>query len=162
MDFLQAMLFLTAIFTGGGFGGSIPAILMGIPGTSSAIATTFDGHPMAKRGDHNLALGLALGASCIGVIIGYALLFLLIKPISTIVLKMGPAEMCAVILWGMTLIASLSGAHLRKGLVSGMIGLLIGTVGFSEAGVLRGTLGNDYLADGVPAIPAMTRMATGS
>ena len=61
MDFMQAMLFLTAIFTGGSFGGSIPAILMNIPGTSSAIATAFDGYPMSRRGEHNVALGVALG-----------------------------------------------------------------------------------------------------
>jgi putative tricarboxylic transport membrane protein len=162
MDFMQAMLFLTAIFTGGGFGGSIPAILMNIPGTSSAIATAFDGYPMSRRGEHNTALGLALGASCFGVIVGYAILLLLIKPISVAVLKIGPAEMAAVILWGITLIASLSGGHLIKGIVSGLIGLLIGTVGYSEAGVARGTLGSSYLLDGVPAIPAMMGMFAAS
>ncbi len=78
LDFMQAMLFLTAIFTGGSFGGSIPAILMNIPGTSSAIATAFDGYPMSRKGEHNLALGVALGASCIGVIVGYRILLLLI------------------------------------------------------------------------------------
>jgi putative tricarboxylic transport membrane protein len=162
MDFMQAMLFLTAIFTGGGFGGSIPAILMNIPGTSSAIATAFDGYPMSRRGEHNTALGIALGASCFGVIIGYGILFLLIRPISVTVLKLGPAEMAVVVLWGITLIASLSGGHLVKGIVSGMIGLLIGTVGYSEAGVARGTLGSAYLLDGVPAIPAMMGMFAAS
>ena len=78
MDFMQAMLFLTAIFTGGGFGGSIPAILMNIPGTSSSVATTFDGYPMSQRGEHNTALGIGLGSSCIGVIVGYSILFFLI------------------------------------------------------------------------------------
>jgi putative tricarboxylic transport membrane protein len=107
MDFMQAMLFLTAIFTGGSFGGSIPAILMNIPGTSSAIATAFDGYPMARKGEHNHALGVALGASCIGVLIGYSILLLLISPISELVLRIGPAEMTVVILWGITLIGSL-------------------------------------------------------
>ena len=104
MDFMQAMLFLTSIFTGGSFGGGIPAILMNIPGTSSSIATAFDGYPMSRKGEHNLALGLALGSSCIGVIIGYSILLFLIQPISEMVLKMGPAEMTVVILWGITLI----------------------------------------------------------
>jgi putative tricarboxylic transport membrane protein len=162
MDFMQAMLFLTAIFTGGGFGGSIPAILMNIPGTSSSIATTFDGYPMSVRGEHNTALGIGLGASCIGVIIGYTLLFFLIGPISELVLKLGPAEMAAVILWGITLIASLSGANLNKGIISGLIGLLIGTVGYSEVGVARGTMGSVYLLDGIPAIPAMMGMFAAS
>ena len=162
MDFMQAMLFLTAIFTGGSFGGSIPAILMNIPGTSSAIATAFDGYPMARRGEHNLALGVALGASCIGVIVGYSILFLLIGPISEIVLKVGPAEMSVVILWGITLIGSLSSGSLLKGIISGLIGLLVGTIGYSEAGVARGTMGSIYLLDGVPVIPAMIGMFAAS
>ena len=156
------MLFLTAIFTGGSFGGSIPAILMNIPGTSSAIATAFDGYPMSRKGEHNTALGIALGASCIGVLFGYSILFLLIGPISTMVLKIGPAEMAAVILWGITLIGSLSSGSLLKGIISGLIGLLIGTIGYSEAGVTRGTMGSVYLLDGVPAIPAMIGMFAAS
>ena len=162
MDFMQAMLFLTAIFTGGGFGGSIPAILMNIPGTSSAIATAFDGYPMSRKGEHNLALGVALGASCIGVIVGYSILLLLIGPISEIVLKIGPAEMSVVILWGITLIGSLSSGSLLKGVISGLIGLLVGTIGYSEAGVARGTMGSTYLLDGVPVIPAMIGMFAAS
>lgn len=162
MDFMQAMLFLTAIFTGGSFGGGIPAILMNIPGTSSAIATAFDGYPMSRKGQHNRALGIALGASCIGVIIGYSILLLLIEPISELVLKMGPAEMTVVILWGITLIASLSGKQVLKGLIAGLIGLLVGTVGYGEAGVSRGTMGSDYLLDGIPVIPAMMGMFAAS
>ena len=162
MDFVQAMLFLTAIFTGGGFGGSIPAILMNIPGTSSSIATAFDGYPMSRSGKHNLALGYGLGASCIGVIIGYSILFLLIAPMSELVLKLGPSEMAAVILWGITLIASLSGDQVRKGIIAGIFGLLIGTIGFGETGVARGTMGSPYLLDGIPAIPAMMGMFAAS
>ncbi len=162
LDFMQAMLFLTAIFTGGSFGGSIPAILMNIPGTSSAIATAFDGYPMSRKGEHNLALGVALGASCIGVIVGYSILLLLIGPISEIVLKVGPAEMSVVILWGITLIGSLSSGSLLKGVISGLIGLLVGTIGYSEAGVARGTMGSAYLLDGVPVIPAMIGMFAAS
>ena len=162
MSFTQAMLFLTAIFTGGSFGGSIPAVLMNIPGTSSAIATTFDGYPMARQGRHNTALGVALGASCVGVLIGYLILFVLIKPISEIVLKMGPAEMAAIVIWGITLIASLSGKAIVKGIIAGMLGLLAGTIGYSEVGVSRGTLGSDYLLDGIAVIPAMMGMFAAS
>ena len=162
MDFLQAMLFLTAIFTGGSFGGGVPAILMNIPGTSSCIATAFDGYPMSQQGKHNEALGIALGASTFGVFIGYIILFFLIKPISVMVLKIGPAEMFMVILWGITLIASLKGTHVLKGLIAGFVGLLIGTIGFNEEGTLRGTLGNEYLLDGVPVIPAMMGMFAAS
>ena len=103
-----------------------------------------------------------LGASCIGVLIGYGILFLLIGPISKLVLKMGPAEMAAVILWGITLIGTLSSGSLSKGIISGLVGLLIGTIGYSEAGVMRGTMGSAYLLDGVPAIPAMIGMFAAS
>src|SRR3712207_2015743 len=63
MEFLPAVIFLTSVYTGAGFGGSVPAILMNIPGTPSSVATTFDGYAMAQRGMHNEALGYALFAS---------------------------------------------------------------------------------------------------
>jgi putative tricarboxylic transport membrane protein len=162
MDFVMAMLFLTAIFTGGSFGGGVTAILMNIPGTSSCIATSFDGYPMSKSGKHNEALGIALGASCSGCLIGYLILFFLIQPISSMVLKLGPTEMFAVVLWGITLIAGLSGGFLVKGLISGFMGLVIGTVGYSELGIARGTMGIDVLLDGIPVVPAMMGMFAAS
>jgi len=155
MDFLSAMLFLTAIFTGGTFGSGIPAILMNIPGTSSAIATAFDGYPMARAGRHNEALGLSLGASSIGTAVGYGILLCLIAPLSTAVLKLGPSELFVVVLWGITLIALLSGKQLWKGLFAGAIGLLAGTVGMSAIGAIRGTMGIPDLLDGIPTVPAM-------
>lgn len=162
MDFLTAMLFLTSVFTGGQFGGGISAILMNIPGTSSAVATTFDGFPMARQGRHNEALGVALIASTVGTVFGYTLLLLLIKPLSTAVLKLGPTEMFVVILWGLTLMATLKGKHMSRSLLAGVFGLLIGTLGMSPNGVLRGTLGSPYLIDGVPVIPAMIGMFAAS
>ncbi|MCP1313341.1 MULTISPECIES: tripartite tricarboxylate transporter permease [unclassified Halomonas] len=162
MDFVQAMLFLTAIFTGGSFGAGIPAILMNIPGTSSAIATAFDGYPMARNGQHNQALGVALASSVVGVLLGYVILFIMIQPLSVMVLKLGPAEMFIVILWGMTLIASLKGEQVLKGLMVGFVGLLAGTIGFSEIGLARGTMGQTYLLDGIPVIPAMMGMFAAS
>ncbi|MCG8542854.1 MAG: tripartite tricarboxylate transporter permease [Alphaproteobacteria bacterium] len=155
MDFLSAMLFLTGIFTGGTFGSGIPAILMNIPGTSSAIATAFDGYPMSRRGEHNEALGVALGASTIGSAIGYLVLFTLISPLSLAVLKLGPAELFVVVLWGMTLIAALSAKNIASGLLVGSIGLLGGTVGMSAIGAIRGTMGQPELLDGIPVVPAM-------
>jgi len=162
MDFVMSMLFLTAIFTGGSFGGGVTAILMNIPGTSSAMATAFDGYPMARQGKHNEALGLALGSSTFGCGLGYIVLFLLIQPISVLVLKLGPSEMFAVTVWGLTLIASLRGDHMSKGIVSGLFGLLLGTIGYNEMGVARGTMDIDILLDGIPAVPAMMGMFAAS
>ncbi|SEA77187.1 putative tricarboxylic transport membrane protein [Desulfuromusa kysingii] len=162
MNFVMSMLFLTAIFTGGSFGGGVTAILMNIPGTSSALATAFDGYPMARQGRHNEALGLALGSSTFGCGLGYIVLFALIQPISILVLKLGPSEMFAVTVWGLTLIASLRGDHMSKGIISGVFGLLLGTVGYNELGTARGTLEIELLLDGIPAVPAMMGMFAAS
>ncbi len=155
MDFLQAMLFLTAIFTGGSFGCGVPAILMNIPGTSAAVSTAFDGYPMAQRGDHNVALGLALSSSTIGVLIGYVILLLMIGPMSSLVLRLGPSELFIIIVWGITLIASLSENYMLRGMIAGGVGMLISTIGFSTNGYLRGTFDIVYLLDGIPVVPAM-------
>src|SRR3546814_1803347 len=86
-------------------------------------------------------------ASTVGTVFGYVILLILIKPLSTAVLKLGPTEMFVVILWGLTLIATLRGENVTRGLLSGVMGLLIGTIGMSPNGVLRGTLGSPYLID---------------
>ena len=155
MDFLQAMLFLTAIFTGGAYGGGVTAILMNIPGSSSSIATAFDGYPMARQGKHNEALGLGLAASVVGSFIGYILLLLLIGPMAALVLKIGPMEMVVVVLWGLTLIATLNDGSVAKGLFAGFLGLLLSQIGMSTTGIMRTTVGNPHLLDGIPAVPAM-------
>ncbi|SFH14547.1 tripartite tricarboxylate transporter permease [Sulfitobacter dubius] len=155
MDFLQAMLFLTAIFTGGAYGGGVTAILMNIPGSSSSIATAFDGYPMARQGKHNEALGLGLAASVVGAFIGYVLLLLLIDPLAAFVLKIGPIEMVVVVLWGLTLIATLNDSSLPKGLIAGFLGLILSQIGMSTTGIMRTTVGNPHLLDGIPVVPAM-------
>ena len=162
MDFLPAIIFLTSIYTGGGFGGSVPAILMNIPGTSSAVATTFDGYPMARQGRHNEALGVALISSVIGTLSSYVLLALLIAPVAGLVLKMGPLEMFVVAVWGMLLLGSLAGTSISRGLLAGVFGVLLGTVGMNTAGFVRGTMGIPWLLDGLPTIPAMMGLLAAS
>ncbi|MCG8447334.1 MAG: tripartite tricarboxylate transporter permease [Hyphomicrobiales bacterium] len=162
MDFTTAILFLTAIFTGGGFGGAVPAVLMNVPGTSAALATTFDGYPMARKGRHNEALGLALGASTVATALGYLLLLLLIEPASRVVLKLGPPELFMVALWGLTLIAALSEGSFFKGLLAGALGLLAGTIGMSSAGVMRGTFGSMHMLDGIPITAALIGLIAAS
>lgn len=162
MDFLPAVIFLTSIYTGAGFGGSVPAVLMNIPGTSSAVATTFDGYPMARQGRHNQALGVALAASVIGCLSSYILLLFLIAPVSAVVLKMGPLEMFAIATWGMLLLGSLAGTSVWRGLLAGVFGVLLGTVGMNTAGYVRGTMGVPWLLDGIPTIPAMMGLLAAS
>jgi putative tricarboxylic transport membrane protein len=155
MDFLPAILFLTAIFTGGGFGGAVPAILMNIPGTSSAVATAFDGYPMARSGQHGEALGTGLVASAVGTLFGYVILLFIVSPVATLVLMLGPTEMLAVAIWGLLLIAVLNDASIAKGIAAGILGILVSTIGYSDTGLMRGTFGSMYLLDGIPAIPAL-------
>ena len=83
MNLLSSLIFMTAIYTGSAFGVAIPAILMGVPGSPAAVATSFDGYPMTQRGEHNLALGLALGASTLGHIGAYLILFLALAQFPT-------------------------------------------------------------------------------
>lgn len=155
MDFLPAILFLTAIFTGGGFGGAIPAILMNIPGTSAAVASAFDGYPMSKQGRHGEALGAGLAASVAGTFVGYAFLLIVVDFIADWVLRLGPTEMLVIATWGLLLIAILNDSTFAKGLAAGALGLLISTVGYSNTGMMRGTFGSMYLLDGIPVIPAL-------
>jgi putative tricarboxylic transport membrane protein len=155
MDFLPAILFLTAIFTGGGFGGAVPAILMNIPGTSSAVATAFDGYPMSRAGQHGEALGIGLVASAIGTLFGYLILLFIVSPVASLVLMLGPTEMLSVALWGLLLIAVLNDSSVAKGIAAGLLGILISTIGYSNTGLMRGTFGSMYLLDGIPAIPAL-------
>lgn len=155
MEFLQAMLFLTAIFTGGAYGGGVTAILMNIPGSSSSIATAFDGYPMARAGKHNEALGLGLAASVVGAFVGYILLLLLIDPLAALVLKIGPMEMVVVVLWGLTLIATLNEGSLAKGLMAGFFGLMLSQIGMSTTGVMRTDIFMPFLIDGIAVVPAM-------
>ena len=155
MDFLQALIFMTAMYAGAVFGVAPPAILLNVPGSASAVGTTFDGFPMARAGKHNEALGLALSASCIGQLIAYSLLLFMAGPIGAFALKLGPPEMLVLSLWGMTLIAHMRGRHVARGLLAGGFGLLLGTVGLSARGAPRGTFGLELLLDGIPIVPAI-------
>ncbi len=155
MNLLSSLIFMTAIYTGAAFGVAIPAILMGVPGSPAAVATSFDGYPMTQRGDHNLALGLALTASTLGHMGAYLILLFGIGVISHAVLRLGPLEMLLLMLWGLTLIAALRGRYISRSLVSGLIGILIATIGLSPRDVIRGTFNLPQLLDGVPVVPAM-------
>lgn len=155
MDFLPAVIFITAMFTGAGFGASIPSILMGIPGSTSSVAAAFDGFPMTQQGRHSEALGLSLMASTIGMLGSYSLIFLSINYISKAVLAIGPLENLVIIFWGLTMIAGLAGGSITRGLTSGIFGILLGTVGVNLVGYSRGTMGFPALLDGIPAIPAL-------
>src|SRR3546814_965740 len=114
-----------AIYTGAIYGGAYAAVLLNTPGTPSAIATTFDGYPMAKRGDGDLAITAACLASVVGGLVGAFALLLLAPPLAEVALAFGPVEYFWLALFGLSLIAALSEGSLLKGLIGGCFGLLL-------------------------------------
>lgn len=129
-----ALIALGAIYTGAIYGGAYAAILLNTPGTPSSIATTFDGFPMARRGDGDLALTLACLASVIGGLVGVLFLMLLAPPLATVALRFGPVEYFWLAIFGLTLIASLGEGSTLKGLIGGCLGLMLSMVGVAEVG----------------------------
>ena len=121
--------FLAAIYCSSIFGGSISAILLGIPGTISSFATTLDGYPLAKKGKAGLALGTSTMASVFGGLFSAVVLLFLTPVLAEVALKFGPGEYFAISLLGIACITSISGDNIPKGLLSGMIGLLIAIIG---------------------------------
>ncbi|WP_280553715.1 tripartite tricarboxylate transporter permease [Halomonas sp. 25-S5] len=134
MSPLQGLMALGAVYMGAIYGGAFTAILINTPGTPSSIATTFDGFPMARQGRAYEALAAATIASVVGGIVGVAFLLLLAPPLARLAVVFGPAEMFWVAMLGLTLVASLAGGSLLKGLMGGCIGILLSTIGVSPIG----------------------------
>lgn len=156
MEPASALILMGAIYTGAIYGGAYAAILLNTPGTPSAIATTFDGYPMAKRGDGDLAVTLACLASVFGGLVGAAFLLLLAPPLAEVALAFGPAEYFWLAILGLTLIAALSEGNLIKGLIGGCLGLLLSTVGVAEVSAdIRLTFGSQVLLGGIEVVSAL-------
>ena len=155
MEPLPAFVFLIAIYTGGLFGGAITAVLINTPGSPAAVATTLDGYPMTKAGQSGRALGLAVASSATGGFIGGIVLLMIIQPLASFALKFGPTEMFVVAIFGLTIIASIQEGGFIKSLFAGLFGILLGTIGMTDTGAMRGTFGSIYLLDGIPMIPAL-------
>jgi putative tricarboxylic transport membrane protein len=152
----SALILLGAIYTGAIYGGAYAAILLNTPGTPSAIATTFDGYPMAKRGDGDLAVALACFASVCGGMIGALSLLFLAPPLSEVALAFGPVEYFWLSIFGLSLIASLSNGNLVKGLAGGAFGLILSTVGVAEISAdIRLTFGSQTMIGGFGVVGAL-------
>ncbi len=152
----SALILLGAIYTGAIYGGAYAAILLNTPGTPSAIATTFDGYPMAKRGDGDLAVALACFASVFGGMVGALALLFLAPPLSKVALAFGPVEYFWLSIFGLSLIASLSNGNLIKGLAGGAFGLILSTVGVAEISAdIRLTFGSQTMIGGFGVVGAL-------
>lgn len=156
MEPSSALIMMGAIYTGAIYGGAYSAILLNTPGTPSAIATTFDGFPMAKRGDGDLAITLACIASVAGGLTGAVFLLALSPPLAEMALAFGPAEYFWLAMFGLTLISALSKGNLLKGLIGACLGLLLACVGVAEISAdIRFTFGSRTLLGGVETVSAL-------
>lgn len=146
--------FLLGLYKGGTYGGSISAVLIGTPGTASNAATVMDGYPMAQQGRAGKALQASIYASTVGDMLSNIVLVMLAWPLALVALRFGPPEFFAVILFSMTVIASLAGRSLAKCLVSASLGVLVALVGIDPvSGASRLTFGIADLQGGVSYIP---------
>lgn len=156
MEAVTGMGMLLGVYCGAISGGSIPAALLNIPGTPSSVATTLDAYPMAKNGEPGRALGLAIVASLIGGLVSVVIFAFLSPVIANVALKFSAIEYFSLGLFGLTIIASVSGKSIVKGLVAGLLGVLFSLVGIdSLTGVTRLTGGVPDLIGGIEFMPAL-------
>ena len=156
MSPIHGLALLGAIYTGAIYGGSFSAILINTPGTPSAIATTFDGYPMARKGEAYRAIVTATLSSVFGGTVGVVFLIFLAPPLARAALTFGPPEYFWLAAFGLTIIAAVSPRSTLKGLIGGGIGLLISTIGIAPIeGAVRYNFGTIALQNGVSLIPAL-------
>lgn len=156
LDPLQGLAAMTGVYVGGSAGGLVTATLLGIPGTPSAIATTFDGHPMARNGAPGRALWLGIWASVFGGLIGGVFLIAATGPLARIALQFGAWEFFSLFVFALSMVAGLVEASLLKGLLSGALGLVVTVLGNDPVlGHARLTLGIPFLEGGIPFLPVL-------
>jgi TctA family transporter len=132
----------------------ISAILFGAPGHAASAATTLDGYPMTRRGEAGRALGASYMAALIGGLFGAALMAITLPVLRPIILFIGSPELLAIALFGISMVASLSGNTPLRGLAAACFGMMLAMIGTDpQAGVLRWTMDNLYLWDGLPLVP---------
>ncbi|MCB2004406.1 MAG: tripartite tricarboxylate transporter permease [Rhodoferax sp.] len=147
---------MIALYCGSMAGGAIPAILLNIPGTPSAVVTTLDGHPMARQGHAAKAYGWALIASIVGGLVSWVCLVTLAPALAQLALKLGPAEYAATAFLAMTIIASIVPGQLLKGALAVVIGLALSVVGLDQiTGEGRWTFDTLALMRGIDMMPAL-------
>jgi putative tricarboxylic transport membrane protein len=156
LDPLQGLAAMTGVYVGGSAGGLVTAVLLGIPGTPSAIATTFDGHVLAKKGEPGRALWLGIWASFFGGLLGAVFLIGATGPLARFALQFGPWEFFSLFVLALSMVAGLVEASILKGLVAGMLGLIVTVIGNDPVmGQERLTLGIPFLRGGIDFLPVL-------
>lgn len=156
LDPLQGLSAMVGIYVGGSAGGLITATLLGIPGTPSSLATMFDGFPMAKKGEPGRAVWLGIWASFFGGLLGGVFLIAATGPLAAFALKFGPWEFFSLFVLALSMVAGLVESSLLKGLLAGMLGLVVTVLGNDPMmGVPRLTLGIPFLEGGIAFLPVL-------
>jgi putative tricarboxylic transport membrane protein len=156
MDPTVAVVMLASTYVGAEYGGSIPAILIRTPGTNAAAATVIDGYEMKRQGRAGEALGISLYSGFVGGLIGLVVLVLLTERLSSVALAFTPTAYFALGVLGLSVIASLSRESLVKGLMAGVLGLMIASIGTDPVtGLSRFTFASPELLSGIPPILVM-------
>lgn len=156
MDLIPSVGLLLGIYCGGMYGGSISAILIHAPGTPAAAATLLDGYPMAKKGEAGKALSVAMFASFCGGVIGALIMTFLSPLVAKMAMKFTSAEMLMLAVFGLSVIISISGKSIAKGLISAFFGMLLCTIGVDPTySRQRFTFGVKSLKGGLSFIPVL-------
>jgi putative tricarboxylic transport membrane protein len=156
MDVEVGLVFMIALYCSSRLGAGIPAILVNIPGTAGAAATPLDGYPMAKQGLGQRALSISFVSSILGGLLTTIIALVTMPWLARVGFFMHSVEMVVVMLFGISLIASVAAKDTIKGFIAGFFGLMIGSIGADHVyATPRGTMGFLELYDGVPLIPAL-------
>ena len=156
MQPIPAIVFLVAVYCSSITGGSITAILFKIPGVPSSAPTTFDGYPMAQRGEAGKALGIALGSSAIGGLVSALAMLTLSPQLTQAALSFSPADIFAITFMGLSILTCLDSKNILRTLISGLLGLLLACVGQDPMyAVQRLTFGSGELIAGLEMIPVL-------
>ncbi|MEK9662307.1 MAG: tripartite tricarboxylate transporter permease [Alphaproteobacteria bacterium] len=156
MDAETGLTFMVALYASSRMGAGIPAILVNIPGTAGAAATPLDGYPMTRQGRAHQALAISFVSSVFGGLLTTIVALAALPLLSQLAFYLHSVEMIVIMIFGISLIATIAARDTLKGLIAGFFGLMIGYIG---ADVIyetpRGTLGFLELYDKVPLIPAL-------
>ncbi len=151
-----AFALMVGVYCSACYGGSIPAILLKIPGTASSVITTLDGNAMALKGQAGLALGISTISSVSGGILSSLVLMFFAPTLASYALRFGPAEYFALGVLGLSTVAGMSGKNLLKNLIVCILGLLVATIGMSpQTGFPRFTMDIMVLYDGIDLVPML-------
>ncbi|MGX8692226.1 MAG: tripartite tricarboxylate transporter permease [Clostridia bacterium] len=152
----DALAAIMGVYVVGVFSGALSAILLNIPGAPSSVVTTLDGYPMARRGEAYQALVYAVVYSFIGSLFGFAVLALLMKPMTAVALRFQPMDYFLLALFGLSTVGGLGTKSYAKGLVSALLGVFFALIGLdSVLGTPRLTFGIQNLKAGIPTVPAL-------